>query len=100
MNRRRILGVVGTFALAAVVGALGAGKTRASTAAGCCCGQLCWCVADCGDVCDCCGHGCCGDNGCCHATAKVVKEKCCCEIDRPTAKAAKVSCGTGITAES
>ena len=103
MDRRRVLGMVGTFALAAVVGTLGVGKTKADAAAGCCCGSLCWCgdlcscEANCGEACNCCGPDCCDDKCCCDATAtkvasvNVVKGKCGCGNNAVPAKAAKAS---------
>ena len=111
MDRRRVLGIVGSFALAAVFGTLGAGKTKAAAASCCCgdlcvCGDLCGCEADCGDVCDCCGPDCCGDTCCCDSAASkpagvtVASEKCCCENDAPSAKATGVSCCAAITANS
>ena len=105
MDRRRMLGVVGTLALVAVIGVWGAGKTKAA-AADCCCGDLCCCGADCGDVCDCCGPDCCGDTCCCDATAskaaaaKVVKEIGCCEDDGVSATVAKSSCCAATNAKS
>jgi hypothetical protein len=71
MNRRRLLGLVGAFALTSVVG-LGAAaeKTKAAKAmADCCCGDSCCCGDACEEAC-CCGPDCCGDGCCDAATSK------------------------------
>jgi hypothetical protein len=95
MNRRGMLGLVGAFALTAVIGGAAAVKPKATKVASGCCGQTCCCAAGCNP--SCCNLDCCGDNCCCnfrteskHAV-KSGKDESRCEDDAKAGSACKGS---------
>jgi hypothetical protein len=100
MDRRQVLGVVGAFALAAVMGVVGnaAAKSKVAKAAKtCCCGDNCCGGTACCQV-GCCGPVCCDDTGCCDSTSgEVAVDTCvksaeCRETDSEAAEAGEPSC--------
>jgi hypothetical protein len=95
MDRRRMLGMVGAFALATVMGGAAAVKTKAAKMAACCCCDACSSGAACCDAC--CNSACCGDTCCESSTSKTaavqaVEDNSCCENDAQSAMASMASC--------